>query len=202
MHNELFDDDPPIPWSTLLIPPKNLPEKLIRQYLLHSSANMPAASPWFMIMLSPHIAALCCDDSGHVVGVNTCHDCHTSLQNNTIPKFAIAHGLYMGRADDPALGFPPSITPQEWRIMSLVVGRMSIARVYGVANGTSARNGIRGHSISCEATPIGVDEYVKKLPCLEFATMHVHITGSTTKEQNFQAKHAITVRREVVRLCI
>lgn len=199
MHIEQFAAEPPETWSDLLVPPNNLPEKLIRQYLLHASAMLPSVSPWWKIMLSPHIDALHTDDSGQVLGVNTCHDCHIDLQNNKMPKFAIAHGLYMGRADDPALGFPASITAQEWRIMSLVVGRMYIARVYGIVNGTSARNGIRGHSISCEATPTGVDDYVKKLPCLEFATMHVHITGSTTKEQTFQAKNAISVRREVVR---
>ena len=118
-----------------------------------------------------------------------------------MPKHAIANGLYMGRAT-PELGFADDITPQEWRIMSQVIGRFAVSRVWFGGGAETNRNGIRGHNVSCEAPTLTLEisDYVtSSVPQPNFGVGHVHISGSTTSVQRAKAIHPVLVRRDTVR---
>jgi hypothetical protein len=176
----------------------SIPTKLISQYVLYLPSS--SESSWKTILLSPHPSALHFDDANHttVLGVNVCHKCYSALSNDKMPKFAIANGFYMGRADDPRLGFPEDITPQEWRIVSPVIRRMDVRRVWGVDQGTSARNGFRGQGVSCDSAVAELLQTATSLPAVAFANMYLHVTGFLTTKQIFDAKNAVIVRRQVV----
>ena len=204
MHLQSLVDEPPEAWVELLRPPEDLPQLLRNQYVLHpdATATMDGDDVWRSMLLSPHINAVVRNPETNMIdAANVCHKCHTKLSNDaTMPQFAIANGLYMGRADDPALGFPGDLTPQEWRIMSLVIGRFNVSRVWFEQSADTNRNGIRGQSISCEAPLDEISEYTK-VPRPHFGVGHVHISGHTTSTQKAKAIKPILIRREKVNTC-
>ena len=95
-------------------------------------------------MLSSHENALEFNKEGVCAGLRICAACDEALLRNNMPKFAIANGFFCGDVNHLSTDFPSDVTEQEWKIMSLIVTRMQVRRIWGVEGGSSARNGIRG----------------------------------------------------------
>ena len=111
-------------------------------YVINSMSKASVA--WTSLMLSSHPSALYVDASGNCSGLRVCSKCDDDLAVNRMPKFAIANGFFCGDIDHPLIDFPENVTEQEWKIMSLVVTRMQVRKIWGVQGGDSSRNGIRG----------------------------------------------------------
>ena len=234
MHIEPIGSHPPQSWTKLLCPPTGqlaLHPLLRAQSVIHPLSRAP--SSWKELLLSNHKHALKVDNDC-CLGIFVCSMCKNALDCHRMPKFAVANGNCCGVVDHPSLKFPTDISEQEWKVMSLVIGRMQVRKIYGVQEGNSQRNGIRGqtstnfiahvytmikllnvarfafallrcfffvvvgHCISSHAPVAEALSHMIKLPCMEFANLHVHITGPMTSAQKARAVRSILIRREVV----
>ncbi|EJD49281.1 hypothetical protein AURDEDRAFT_45528, partial [Auricularia subglabra TFB-10046 SS5] len=56
-----------------------------------------------------------------------CNECHRSLRNGTVPKFALANGLYRGELPE----YFSDLTWVEEQVCALYVGSTNVSRLFG-----------------------------------------------------------------------
>lgn len=201
-------DGPPPAWVAHLSPSADLDRLLIDQYILDIKAPQLSAQlcrKWKALLLSCHPDCVKRGANGRPESVHCCGKCSRSLnggKGGSVPHLAIANGLFMGHINEMTakkMGFSADVTDQEWRLVSRVVQRFQVLKVrVDGENSETARNGIKGHSISCEAPTNHVATLLTKLPDTKNATLSVQITGRMTKLQKIEAKKSINVRQRVV----
>jgi hypothetical protein len=205
-------DGPPDAWKTHLNPSADLNPHLVNQYVVDIQApQVPTklCREWKALLLSSHPDCVKRGAQGRPEALHCCGNCSKSLnagKGGSVPQLAIANGLFMGCLDvntAKSLGFSADVTDQEWRLVSRVVQRFQVVKVrFDGDISDTARNGIKGHSISCEAPTSHVSTLLTKLPDTKNATLCVQITGRMTKLQKLEAKKTINVRQRVVRYLI